>query len=187
MSPCIAFPGWAFLAGSTGLVLTVYGFKASFHIYPVFLFPRWNTSSVPSYHFQSLCYDLLWTLPYCHYCFSFLKNFFFLFWLWIILKIFIGFVTRWLLFCILFFWREAWGILAPEPGIKLAPSTLEGKVLSIGPPGKSTVAFQIRPPHIQAFWPAQDRVGLFIPVLLNRENTSAILFEKEWRDPRYRP
>lgn len=68
--------------------------------------------------------------------FLFLKIFFFLFWLWIILKIFIGFVTRWLLFCILFFWREAWGILAPEPGIKLAPSTLEGKVLSIGPPGK---------------------------------------------------
>ena len=32
---------------------------------------------------------------------------------------------------------EACGILAPRPGIEPAPSALEGKVLTSGPPGKS--------------------------------------------------
>ena len=36
-----------------------------------------------------------------------------------------------------FFGHEACGILAPQPGIEPAPPTLEGKVLSTGPPGKS--------------------------------------------------
>ena len=32
---------------------------------------------------------------------------------------------------------EAHGILAPPPGIELAPPVLEGEVLTTGPPGKS--------------------------------------------------
>ena len=33
------------------------------------------------------------------------------------------------------------GILAPQRGIEPAPSTLEGEVLTSGPPGKSLVLF----------------------------------------------
>ena len=38
------------------------------------------------------------------------------------------------------FWfsgQEAYGILAPCPGIKPIPCTLEEKILATGPPGKS--------------------------------------------------
>ena len=59
-------------------------------------------------HFHSL----YWI---CYYIASVL-DFFFMFW---------------------FFSQEACGILAPQPGIELAPPALEGKVLIIGLPGKS--------------------------------------------------
>ena len=36
-----------------------------------------------------------------------------------------------------FFGREAYGILAPRPGIEPTPPALEGEVLTTGPPGKS--------------------------------------------------
>ena len=36
-----------------------------------------------------------------------------------------------------FFGREACGILAPRPGIELAPPALEGEDLTTGPSGKS--------------------------------------------------
>ena len=35
------------------------------------------------------------------------------------------------------FGHEAYGILAPQPGLELAPPLLEGRVLTSGPPGKS--------------------------------------------------
>ena len=35
------------------------------------------------------------------------------------------------------FGREAYGILTPRPGIKPAPPTLEGEVLTTGLPGNS--------------------------------------------------
>ena len=35
-----------------------------------------------------------------------------------------------------FFSHKACGIIAPQPGIKPAPSALEGEVLTTGPPGK---------------------------------------------------
>ena len=35
-----------------------------------------------------------------------------------------------------FFGHKACGILAPQPGFKPIPLTLEGKVLTTGPPGK---------------------------------------------------
>ena len=38
-----------------------------------------------------------------------------------------------------FFGYEACGTLAPWPGIEPAPSALEGKVLTTGPPGKSPI------------------------------------------------
>ena len=58
---------------------------------------------------------------------------------WTILKVFIEFVTMLLLFYVLVFWRQACGILAPQPGIKPAPPALEGEVLTTGPPGKSPI------------------------------------------------
>ena len=36
-----------------------------------------------------------------------------------------------------FFGRQAYGILAPPPGIESAPLALGGEVLTTGPPGKS--------------------------------------------------
>ena len=46
-------------------------------------------------------------------------------------------------FCFMFCFLgpKAWGILAPQPGIKLTPPVLEGQVLTIGPPGKSLFYF----------------------------------------------
>ena len=40
------------------------------------------------------------------------------------------------------FWfsgHEAYGILAPQPGIEPIPPALEGKVPTTGPPGKSQI------------------------------------------------
>ena len=53
-----------------------------------------------------------------------------------IFKAFIEFVTVLLLFYVWVFGREACGILAHPPGIKLTPPELEGEVLTPGPPGK---------------------------------------------------
>ena len=39
------------------------------------------------------------------------------------------------MFC--FLGPKAWGILAPQPGIKLTPPVLEGQVLTAGPPRES--------------------------------------------------
>ena len=70
--------------------------------------------------------SLYWMLPYC-FCF--------MFWL--------------------FSWK-ACGILAPQPGIKLAPPPLEGKVWTTGLPGKSLlfsflIALYILPSHLTTF------------------------------------
>ena len=40
-----------------------------------------------------------------------------------------------------FFGHEACGILAPQPGIRPTAPAFEGKVLTIGPPGKSHEGF----------------------------------------------
>ena len=56
--------------------------------------------------------------------------------MWIICKVFIEFVTILLLFYVLGFWPQACGILASWPGIEPVPPTLEGKVLTTGPPGE---------------------------------------------------
>ena len=45
-------------------------------------------------------------------------------------------VLNLLQYYVLVFWHQACGISAPQPGIELAHSTLEGEVLSAGPPGK---------------------------------------------------
>ena len=58
--------------------------------------------------------------------------------MWIIFKVFIEFVTILLLvYVVSFFDFEAYGILAPRPGIEPAPAVLEGKVLTPGPTGNS--------------------------------------------------
>ena len=60
--------------------------------------------------------------------------------MWTIFKLFIEFVTVLLLFYVfvfVVFLAEAWGILAPLPGIKPTAPVLEGKVLTTGPPRKS--------------------------------------------------
>ena len=54
--------------------------------------------------------------------------------MWTIFKVFTEFITILFLFDI---GHEAWGIIAPWPGIEPVPPALEGKVLTTGPPGKS--------------------------------------------------
>ena len=65
-------------------------------------------------------------------------RFFFFFWMWIISKVFVKFVT---IFCFTFwfFSHKAHGILVPQPGIEPTPSALGGEILSTGQPGKSAV------------------------------------------------
>ena len=64
--------------------------------------------------------------------------------MWTIFKVFIELVTIVLLFYVLgLFGLEVYGILAPRPGIEPALPSLEGGVLTIGPPGKS-LTFQLR-------------------------------------------
>ena len=50
--------------------------------------------------------------------------------------VFIEFVTVLLLFLFWIFGFKACGILVPQPGIEPTSLVLEGKVLTIGPPGK---------------------------------------------------
>ena len=57
--------------------------------------------------------------------------------MWTIFKVFIEYVTILLPLYVLVLGREACGILAPWPGIEPGLPTLEGGVLSTGPPGKS--------------------------------------------------
>ena len=58
--------------------------------------------------------------------------------MWTTFKVFIEFVTILLLFYgFWFLGPKAYGILAPQPGIKPTPPALEGKVLTTGLPGKS--------------------------------------------------
>ena len=55
--------------------------------------------------------------------------------MWAIFKI-CWFVTILLLFCVLVLWLQAYGILAPWPGIEPTSPALKGKVLTTRPPGK---------------------------------------------------
>ena len=59
------------------------------------------------------------------------------FWCRPFLKSLLNLLQYCLCFMFLFFGHDACGILAPWPGLKPAPPTLEGKVLTTGPPGKS--------------------------------------------------
>ena len=52
-------------------------------------------------------------------------------------QVFIELVTMRFCFMFCFLGPKAWGILAPQPGIKLTPPVLEGQVLTAGPPCKS--------------------------------------------------
>ena len=54
--------------------------------------------------------------------------------MWAIFKVFIEFVTIWLLFCFWFFDHEAHGMLAPGPSVEPVPPALESKVLTTGLP-----------------------------------------------------
>ena len=61
--------------------------------------------------------------------------FFKIFFIWTVFKSLIEFVTVLLLFYILlFFSQEACEILAPQPGIELVTSALEGEVVTTGQP-----------------------------------------------------
>ena len=53
--------------------------------------------------------------------------------MWTILKVSIEFVTILLLFYVLVFWPEAYGILTPWTDFGPAPPALEGEVSTIGP------------------------------------------------------
>ena len=70
------------------------------------------------------------------HCLSILSSQIIFFKMWAIFKVCIEFVAIFLPFYI--FWvlcHEVCVILAPQPGIEPASSTLEGKVLTTGPPG----------------------------------------------------
>ena len=54
--------------------------------------------------------------------------------MWTIFKVFIEFVTILPLLYALVFWPQGYGIFAPWPGIESKPSSLEGEVLTTGPP-----------------------------------------------------
>ena len=78
--------------------------------------------------------------------------------MWAIFKVFIKFVTIFILFYVLVFWGyKACGILTPQPGIKPTPPALEGKVLTTGLPGKSVPG---------SFWPGhcghQDSTAWYV-------------------------
>ena len=70
---------------------------------------------------------------------SFLKKFLKISLMWIILKVFIGFITILLLFYVVVFWPQSMQLLAPGPEIEPAPPALEGRFLTTGPPGKCLV------------------------------------------------
>ena len=57
--------------------------------------------------------------------------------MWIILKVFIEFVTILLCFKFWDFGYEVRGVLAPQPGMEHIAPALEDEVLTTGPPGKS--------------------------------------------------
>ena len=50
---------------------------------------------------------------------------------------FIKFVIILLLLYVLIFAHEAYGILSPQPGIEPTPPSMEGEILTSGPPGMS--------------------------------------------------
>ena len=66
------------------------------------------------------------------------KDFFLM---WTIFKVFIEFITIAFIFYGWFFQPKAWGILALQPGIKLAPPALEDEVSTPGSPWKSLGKF----------------------------------------------
>ena len=70
---------------------------------------------------------------YCHQLFFF-KIFFLI---WTVFQIFIELVTILLLFYVLVFWLRGMWDLLPQPGIEPKPPTLDGRVLTTGPPEKS--------------------------------------------------
>ena len=61
--------------------------------------------------------------------------------MWTIFKVFIEFVTIFLLFYAFFFGHEACGILAPRPGIEPTVPALGGEVLTTGLLGESLYTF----------------------------------------------
>lgn len=74
-----------------------------------------------------------WSRALGHLLVGILKIFF----MRIISKVFIAFVTILILFMFWFFGQEACTVLAPRPGIEPTRPTVEGEILSTGPPRKS--------------------------------------------------
>ena len=73
--------------------------------------------------------------------------------MWTIFKVFIDFVTILLLLLMFgYFGREAYGILVPGPGIEPSSPSLEGKVLTTGPPGNSFTCLILNDRIHQFFW-----------------------------------
>ena len=73
-----------------------------------------------------------------HAAYLFLLFNFYLF----ILKSLLNFLQYCFCFVLWFFGPKACGVLAPWPGIELAPPALEGEVLTTGMPGKSLCFFK---------------------------------------------
>ena len=96
--------------------------------------------------------------------------------MWTIFKVFVEFVTILLLFYVLVFDHEACEILVPPPGIKPTPPTLEGEVLTNGPPGKSLPAASLEQ-FLRAIWgTVSQTAALILPAIkLNSQLSHCVL------------
>ena len=119
------------------------------------------------YPFTKITYILSFCLPQPLFCCFAFKIFFLV---WTIFKVFVEFVTVLLLFYVLVFDHEACEILVPRPGIKPAPPTLEGEVLTNGPPGKSLPAASLEQ-FLRAIWGTVSQTAALIlpPIKLNSQ------------------
>ena len=95
--------------------------------------PRITQNWLKQWHTHSKYWDYLqWKIIERWFIFIIVH---FLFFFKIFFKI-CWFVTILLLFCVLVLWLQAYGILAPWPGIEPTSPALKGKVLTTRPPGK---------------------------------------------------
>ena len=102
--------------------------------------------------------------------------------MWIIFKVFTEFVKMLLLLYVLrvfFFGLEACGILSPQPETKLAPPAMEGEVLTMGPPGKSSpYSLQDKGQAWDLLAPSASPSSFFLTLKFSRylENLASLLW-----------
>ena len=127
----LMFEKWSLLSIFTGFKLSY--LRMSAHDFGSLLVmmrgkPRaWPWSRLSALTWSSYPINTLWKHPPL--------GIFFL--MWTILKSLLNLLQYCFCFMFWFFGHEACGISAPQPGIEPTPPTLQGKVFTTGPPGKS--------------------------------------------------